>query len=47
MDALKLISNSSLKNDVPAFEVGDTIRVWVRIKEGEKYRLQAFEGTVI
>ncbi|MBQ5312105.1 MAG: 50S ribosomal protein L19 [Oscillospiraceae bacterium] len=47
MDALKLISDASLKSEVPAFEVGDTVRVQVRIKEGEKYRLQAFEGTVI
>ncbi|MBP5580781.1 MAG: 50S ribosomal protein L19, partial [Ruminococcus sp.] len=47
MDALKLISDASLKSEVPAFEVGDTVRVQVRIKEGEKYRLQAFEGLVI
>ena len=47
MDALKIISDPSLKAEVPAFEVGDTVRVQVRIKEGEKYRLQAFEGTVI
>ncbi|MCR5168245.1 MAG: 50S ribosomal protein L19 [Oscillospiraceae bacterium] len=47
MDALKLISDPSLKTDPPKFEVGDTIRVNVRIKEGEKYRLQAFEGLVI
>ncbi|MBR4224951.1 MAG: 50S ribosomal protein L19 [Oscillospiraceae bacterium] len=47
MDALKIISDPSLKAEVPAFEVGDTVRVQVRIKEGDKYRLQAFEGTVI
>lgn len=47
MDALKLISNSSMKSEVPAFEVGDTVKVHVRIKEGEKYRIQVFEGTVI
>ncbi len=47
MDALKLISNSSLKSEVPAFEVGDTVKVHVRIKEGQKYRIQIFEGTVI
>ncbi len=33
--------------DVPAFRPGDTIRVHVKIKEGDKERLQAFEGTVI
>ena len=47
MDALKLISNSSLKSEVPAFNVGDTVKVHVRIKEGQKYRIQIFEGTVI
>ena len=47
MDALKLISESSMKSEVPAFEVGDTVKVHVRIKEGQKYRIQDFEGTVI
>ena len=47
MDALKIISNPSLKAEVPAFEVGDTVKVHVKIKEGEKYRIQVFEGTVI
>lgn len=47
MDALKLISDSSLKTEIPAFEVGDTVKVHVRIKEGQKYRIQVFEGTVI
>ncbi len=47
MDQLKLISDSSLKENAPKFDVGDTVRVNVRIKEGEKFRLQAFEGTVI
>lgn len=47
MDALKAISDSCLKSEVPAFEVGDTVKVHVRIKEGQKYRIQIFEGTVI
>ncbi|MCH5193082.1 MAG: 50S ribosomal protein L19 [Oscillospiraceae bacterium] len=47
MDALKLISDSSLKKDVPVVNVGDTVKVHVKIKEGEKYRIQVFEGTVI
>ncbi len=47
MDALKLIAESSLKKEAPVVEIGDTVRVQVRIKEGEKERLQAFEGTVI
>ncbi|MBR1749500.1 MAG: 50S ribosomal protein L19 [Ruminococcus sp.] len=47
MDALKLISNSSLKEEVPVLNVGDTVRVHVRIKEGDKSRIQVFEGTII
>ena len=44
MDALKMISNASLKQEVPAFSVGDTVKVHVRIKEGDKSRIQVFEG---
>lgn len=47
MDALKLIANDSMKENVPAFEIGDTIRVDVKIREGERERIQVFEGTVI
>ena len=47
MDALQLIAQDSLKKDVPAVEIGNTIRVHVWIKEGEKKRVQVFEGTVI
>lgn len=47
MDALKLISESCMKSEPPAFNVGDTVKVHVKIKEGEKYRIQIFEGTVI
>ena len=47
MDALKLIAQDSLKAEKPAFEVGDTIRIDVKIREGERERIQAFEGTVI
>ncbi len=47
MDALKHFSNACLKEKPPVFNVGDTIRVGVRIKEGEKSRVQAFEGIVI
>jgi large subunit ribosomal protein L19 len=36
-----------LRKDLPAFRIGDTIRVQVKIREGEKERLQAFEGTLI
>ena len=47
MDALKLMSESCLKKDIPVVNVGDTVRVQVRIQEGTRERLQAFEGTVI
>ncbi len=47
MDALKLINQSSLKEAMPVFSVGDSVKVHVRIKEGEKSRVQVFEGTVI
>lgn len=47
MDALKLIAQDSLKAEKPAFAIGDTVRVDVKIREGERERIQAFEGTVI
>ena len=47
MDALKLIAQDSLKADAPKFNVGDTVKVHVRIAEGDKFRIQVFEGTVI
>ena len=47
MDALKLIANDSLKETIPQFNIGDTVRVSVNIREGERERIQQFEGTVI
>ena len=47
MDAMKIITAGMIKENQPKFEVGDTVRVSVRIKEGERERIQAFEGTVI
>ena len=47
MDALKTIAASSLKAETPQFNIGDTIKVGVNIREGEKERVQMFEGTVI
>ena len=47
MDAMKIITEGMIKEDRPEFIVGDTVRVSVRIKEGERERIQAFEGTVI
>ena len=47
MDALKLMTESCMKKDLPEINVGDTVRVGVKIKEGDRERIQAFEGTVI
>jgi large subunit ribosomal protein L19 len=47
MDALRLISQDSLKEEAPVIEIGDTVKVSVRVREGEKSRIQVFEGTVI
>ena len=47
MDALKMISQESLKEEIPQFSVGDTVKVSVNIREGERERIQLFEGTVI
>ncbi len=47
MDALKLMTEGMLKEQPPVIEIGDTVNVAVKIREGEKERIQAFEGTVI
>ena len=47
MGAIEDIQKSYLRTDLAEFKVGDTVIVNVRIKEGEKERLQAFEGVVI
>lgn len=48
MDALKLIAQDSLKAEAPVIEIGDTVKVGVKIKEANgKERIQNFEGTVI
>ncbi len=47
MDALKLIAQDSIKAEKPVAEVGDTVRVDVKIREGERERIQVFEGIVI
>ena len=44
---IKLVEQSSLKKDAPAFEVGDTVDIHTKIVEGEKERIQVFSGTVI
>ena len=44
---VQAIENQQLKTDIPAFAPGDTVIVQVKVKEGERERLQAFEGVVI
>ena len=47
MDAIKMISQDSMKEEIPQFSIGDTVRVDVNIREGNRERIQQFEGTVI
>ena len=47
MNLMELVERDQLRTDLPDFRVGDTIRVHVKIVEGEKERIQPFEGVVI
>ena len=47
MDILKSIEHEQLKNKIPELKIGNTVRVHVRIKEGNKERIQVFEGIII
>ncbi|EOD00956.1 50S ribosomal protein L19 [Caldisalinibacter kiritimatiensis] len=47
MDIIKAIEQEQLKNDLPEFNVGDTVQVHYRVKEGNRERIQVFEGTVL
>ena len=47
MQRLADIARENLRSDIPDFEPGDTVRVMVRVREGDKERLQAFEGLCI
>ena len=47
MNRLDLVENTQIRENIPAFQSGDTVKVHVRIKEGNKERLQVFEGIVI
>ena len=46
-EIIRSIEQAQLRTDLPQFKVGDTIRVFVKVVEGSRERLQAFEGTVI
>ncbi|MBR5203466.1 MAG: 50S ribosomal protein L19 [Clostridia bacterium] len=47
MDALKLMAEGCIKEANPAIRVGDVVKVHVKIREGERERIQVFEGTII
>jgi large subunit ribosomal protein L19 len=47
MELIKKLDEKYLKKDIPSFKVGDVVDVHVKIKEGEKERIQVFNGTVI
>ncbi len=47
MDVLKSVTQEYIKTDIPAFNVGDTVKVHVKIKEGNRERIQVFEGFVL
>jgi len=47
MDAIKKIEREQMRTDIPSFRTGDTVKVHLRIVEGEKERIQVFQGNVI
>jgi len=47
MDVIRAVESSQMRTDLPDFRSGDTVRVHVKIKEGDKYRIQVFEGVLI
>ena len=47
MNKIDLVEKEQLKENLPEFNAGDVVRVYVKVKEAEKTRIQAFEGTVL
>ncbi len=47
MDTMKMVEQDYLKKDIPSFRPGDTVRVYVKVVEGGRERIQVFEGTVL
>jgi large subunit ribosomal protein L19 len=47
MQLIEKVTAKQIRNDIPAFKAGDTVKVYVKIKEGNKERIQPFEGLVI
>lgn len=47
LQLVEQITKKQLRNDIPEFKAGDTLKVYVKIKEGDKFRVQLFEGVCI
>jgi large subunit ribosomal protein L19 len=47
VDTMKMVEQDYLKKDIPSFRPGDTVRVYVKVVEGGRERIQVFEGTVL
>ena len=47
MDILQQITQEQIRTDLPELKIGDTVRVYVKVKEGNRERVQMFEGTII
>ena len=47
MNIVDQIEKESMRTDIPAFAIGDTVKVWVKVVEGNRERLQGYEGVVI
>ena len=47
MNVMEMLEREKMRGDIPDFNTGDTVKVFVRIVEGQKQRIQAFEGVVI
>ncbi len=47
MDLIKAVTQGQMKTDLPDFRIGDTVKVFIKVKEGTRERIQMFEGTVI
>jgi large subunit ribosomal protein L19 len=47
MDIIEMLEKEQMRGDIPSFKPGDTVKVYVKIVEGQKERIQVFEGVVI
>ena len=47
MNVVDMIANEQIRNDLPELQIGDTLKVFIKVKEGTRERVQMFEGTMI